>query len=50
MHRILLDAGFRMRSMCVTMPRTGDLGQSPIRTPYSIEKDADQRGCHVDKL
>jgi GNAT superfamily N-acetyltransferase len=38
MHKILLRAGFRMRSMCVTMHRTGDLGRGPIRTPYSIEK------------
>ncbi len=35
---VLLAAGFRMRSMCVTMHRPGDGDAGPIRTPYSIEK------------
>ena len=38
MLEILLRAGFRMRSMCVTMHRTGAVGKGPVRTPYSIEK------------
>jgi GNAT superfamily N-acetyltransferase len=38
MFNVLLNAGFRMRSMCVTMHRTGAVGKGPIRTPFSIEK------------
>ena len=38
MFGILLTAGFRMRSMCVTMHRTGAVGKGPVRTPFSIEK------------
>ena len=38
MFKVLLAAGFRMRSMCVTMHRTGAMGKGPIRTPFSIEK------------